>query len=237
MGKTAYDAYRYSFVVVLAFWILGNILVIMSIQRQKKVLKNNYYFLVLHLAMCDLGALIIYLVDQVSWYFLFYSIKYCFFSRINYFFQATGIGMMLIISVLRYRGTVHPLKPAIGRLKLKVVCGLVYLGCFIVGYGTVELPLCFIHLNDVAIDYDVYHNVYIGYFISCFYFFPEIFMAVAYYKISRTVIKQNKHMKSICSNPVRQSAPGSSFNINILKFIRNRRTSLPSYVVQLEIFP
>jgi hypothetical protein len=47
-------------------------------------------------------------------------------------------------------------------------------------------------------------------------------MAVVYYKISRELIKQNKHMKSICSNPVRRNAPGSSFNI--LKFIRNRRT-------------
>ena len=55
--ETAYDVYRYSDAVVLVFGILGNILVIISILRQKQVLKNNYYFLVLHLAICDLGAL------------------------------------------------------------------------------------------------------------------------------------------------------------------------------------
>jgi hypothetical protein len=55
MGKTAYDAYRYSEAVVLVVGILGNILVIISILRQKKLLKNNYYFVVLHLAICDLG--------------------------------------------------------------------------------------------------------------------------------------------------------------------------------------
>ena len=49
-------------------------------------------------------------------------------------------------------------------------------------------------------------------------------MAVVYYKISRELIKQNKHMKSICSNPVRRNAPSSSFNVR--KFIRNRRIFL-----------
>jgi hypothetical protein len=126
---------------------------------------------------------------------------------------------MLIISLLRYRATVHPLKPDVSRRKLKVVCGLVYIVGFISGYAT-NLPVCFImQRNDVAIVYD---NVFYGYVLSCFYFFPTIFMAVVYYNIGRELIKQNKYTKSVCSNPVRRSAPGSSFNI--LKFIRNRRT-------------
>ena len=65
--------------------------------------------------------------------------------------------MMLIISVLRYRATVHPLKPAISRRKLKVVCGLVYLVGFIAGYGT-RLPLCFMQWNDAAIVYAKVYN-------------------------------------------------------------------------------
>jgi hypothetical protein len=124
----------------------------------------------------------------------------------------------LIISLLRYRATVHPLKPDVSRRKLKVVCGLVYIVGFIAGYGT-NLPLCFMQRNDVTI---VYNNVFYGYVLSCFYFFPTVFMAVVYYKIGRALIKQNRYMKNVCSNPVRRSAPGSSFNI--LKFIRNRRT-------------
>jgi hypothetical protein len=241
MGKTAEDVYRYSNVVVLVWGILGNILVVISILRQKKLLKNNYYFVVLHLAICDLGVLIIYLIKHVNWYLveeqLFtYTTKYCAFSRINYFFQDAGIGMMLIISVLRYRATVHPLKPDVSRRKLKVVCGLVYVVGFIAGYAT-DLPLCFwMQWNDVAI---VYKKVLRGYVISCFYFFPTIFMAVVYYKIGRELIKQNRYMKNVCSNSGRRSAPGSSSNI--LKFIRNRQislsVSLPSYVMQLEILP
>ena len=152
-------------------------------------------------------------------------VTYCVFTNIYLVFRVTGVGMMLMISVLRYRATVHPLKPDVSRRKLKVVCGLVYIVGFIAGYGT-RLPLCFMQHNDFA----VYEKVFYGYAISCFYFFPTIFMAVVYYKISRTVIKQNKHMKSICSNPVRRSAPGS---FNILNFIRNRRIFLVCLITVL----
>jgi hypothetical protein len=157
------------------------------------------------------------------------------FPSIAYFFQDAEIGMMLIISGLRYRATVHPLKPAISRRKLEVVCGLAYIVGFIADYGTC-LPLCFrMQWSDVAIVYD---KVLRGCFISCFFFSQTLFMAVVYYKIGRALIKQYRYMKNEYSNPGKRSAPGFSFSI--LKFIRNRRTflvSLPSYVIQLEIFP
>jgi hypothetical protein len=69
-----------------------------------------------------------------------YSTKYCAFRCTVFFFKDAGIGMMLIISVLRYRATVRPLKPDVSRRKLKVVCGLVYIVSFIAGYAT-NLPL------------------------------------------------------------------------------------------------
>jgi hypothetical protein len=171
MGKTAYDAHRYSYAVVLVVGILGNTLVIISILRQNKLLKNNHYFLVLHLAICHLGPLIYYLFNLINRYLVedrlvTYSTKYCVFFHIYLVFRVAGIGMMLIISLLRYRATVHPLKPDVSRRKLKVVCGLVYIVGFIAGYAT-YLPLCFMQWNDVVI---VYNKVFQGYFISCFYF-------------------------------------------------------------------
>ena len=233
MDKTALDVYRYSNTVVLVFGTLGNILVIISILTQKKVLKNNYYFVVLHLAICDLGVLIVYLIKHVNWYLveeqLFtYSTKYCAFRCITYFFQDAGIGMMLIISVLRYRATVHPLKPDVSRRKLKVVCSLVYIVGFIAGSVT-NLPLCFMQrTSDVAI---VYNKVLRGCIISCFYSSPILFMAVVYYKIGQALAKQNRYMKNVCSNPGKRSAPGSSFSI--LKFIRNRRAFLVCLITVL----
>ena len=240
MGKTADVAYIYSFAVVNVLGILGNILVIISILRQKKLLKNNYYFLVLHLAICDLGLLITLLFDHINGYFVedplvITSTKYCVFIHIYYVFRVAGIGMMLIISLLRYRATVHPLKPDVSRRKLKVVCGLVYIVGFIAGYAT-YLPLCFMQWNDVAI---VYYKVFDGYLISCFYFFPTIFMAVVYYKIDRALIKQNKHMKSVFPNSGRRSAPIGrlSKSRNLSEIVElSLFVSLPSYVLELEIF-
>ena len=226
MGKQGYDAYKYSFTVVIVFGIIGNILVILSILRQKKnILKNNYYFLVLHLAICDLAFVIIFFFQAVefSWLeepllFHAYMITCHTIDTVCEAFQLTGVGIMLIISLLRYRATVHPLKPAISRRKLKLVCGLAYLVGFIVS-GGVGLPLCFIKSN-VALG--AFWKFYWAFFIFFVYFVPTIFMAVVYYKIGRSLIKQNKYMKRVCSNLKRQREPDSSFDI--LRYIRNRRT-------------
>ena len=223
MSDTDYDAYRYSVACVIIFGILGNILVIITILRQKNVLKNNYYFLVLHLAICDLGALVIYLVKSINFELLDeplfdYTKFYCLGYYVNFFIQVSGTGMMLMISVLRYRATVHPLKPAIARRKLKAACGLVYFFGLIAGYGP-ALPLCFLPWNFRF----VYIKYLLGYVIICCIFFPTVFLAFIYFKIGQTLIKQNKYIKSVCSNPTMgRSAPSSSFNI--LTFFRNRKT-------------
>ena len=227
MGKIENNLYRYSRTVVIVFGIVGNILVILSILRQKKnVLKNNYYFLVLHLAICDLAALIIRLFNPVEFYWLeepfsdYPPIITCHVQAITNVFQLAGVGMMLIISLHRYRVTVHPLKPAIIRRKLKVVCGLVYTVGLIVGVG-IHLPVCLIKSTVVL---DAYWKFYGAFGIFIVYFAPTIFMAVVYYKIGRSLMKQNKHIKRVCSVVVRQREPDSSFNI--LRYIRNRRTFL-----------
>jgi hypothetical protein len=205
---TSYDVYRYSDFVVLVFGTIGNILVVISILRQKTVMKNRHYFLVLQLAIFDLAVLIIYLVDRIAsyWYesLFTYSVTSCCLTGISYVFQVAGICMMLVISLLRYRATVHPLKPDISRRKLKYVCGLVYIFGCISGYGAF-LPVCFTQT--------LYEKVSYVYTIVVYYFAPTTFMAVVYYKIGRTLVKQNKHMKSVRSYPVSRSAPDSSSSI------------------------
>ncbi len=113
MGETGYDAYRYSYTAVIVFGILGNILIIVSILRQTNVLKNNYYFLVLQLAICNLGALIIYLLHVIFYNWLEEPLNkfnkfYCLGYNVSYIFQVAGIGMMLVISELRYRALCIP---------------------------------------------------------------------------------------------------------------------------------
>ena len=227
MEKIEFDAYRYSRTAVIVFGILGNILVILSILRQKKnMLNNNYYFLVLHLAICDLAVLIIMLFLTVYFVWLegplcgHSSTTACYVFAITNALQLTGVGMMLIISLHRYRATVHPLKPAISRRKLKVVCGLVYIVGLIVGTG-LRLPLCLIKSNVVRFAYQKFYGASGIFFFN---FIPTIFMAVVYYKIGRSLIKQNKHINRVCLNVIRQREPDSSFDI--LRYIRNRRTFL-----------
>ena len=225
MGKIKDDAYEYSFTAVVVFGILGNILVILSILRQKKnMLKNDYYFLVLHLAICDLAALIRHIFNIVDVFWLQEPLSNhspmitCHIYVIGDAFEYEGIGMMLMISLLRYRAIVHPLKPAISRRKLKFVCGLVYLVGLIVGCA-VRLPRCFIKSNVVMV---VYKKFFYAFWMFSVYFVPPIFMAIVYYKISRSMIKQNKCIKRVGSNTLRRCRPDSFFNI--LRDIRNRRT-------------
>ena len=222
MSDTGYVAYKYCNLVVIIFGILGNTLVVISILGRRNVLKEKHYFLVVQLAICDLGALTIFLLNHTYLHLLekhiISSKHYCLGYFILYFFQVSGLGMMLMISVLRYRAVLHPLKPAISRRKLKVVCGLVYIAALIMGYGS-GLPLCYLPMNDVRTVYIRYLS---GYIMICFLLPPTIFMAVVYFKVGRALIEQNMYIKSVCSNPaVAQSAPTSSFNI--LTFFRNRK--------------
>ena len=81
--------------------------------------------------------------------------------------------------------------------------------------------LCFIKSTVVPLAYLTFYRAFLIFFA---YPLPTIFMAVVYYKIHRSLMKQNKHMKRVCSNVMRQREPDSSFNI--LRYIRNRRTFL-----------
>ena len=211
MGKVKNDAFEYSFTLVVVFGILGNILVILSILRQKKsMLKNDYYFLVLHLAICDLAALIIYIFNIVDLFWLeeplsrYSPMITCHVRFIGNAFEYTGVGMM---------------SPVISRKKLKFVCGLVYLVGLIVGCG-IYLPQCFIKSKvDVYVAYQKFYHAFLIFFG---YFVPTILMAVVYYKISRSLVKQNKYIKRVGSTTMKRRRPDSFFNI--LRYIRNRQT-------------
>ena len=201
MGNAAYYAFIYSLTSVLVFGILGNILVIISITRQKQLLKKNYYFLVLNLAVCDLGTsvflLLAHIIDLLGLTsYPCFSIEYIF-RELHYPFYLSGVAMMLIISVFRYRATVHPFKPAISRGKLIKVCCVVYVVNLIIGLGS-HVPYCF----DVRENYPIYWRFLVG-FDVLYYLVPTIFMIACYCKIGRALVKQNKQIKRMGSAAVR----------------------------------
>ena len=201
MVNTAYYAFIYSLISVLVFAILGNMLVIISITRQKQLLKKNYYFLVLNLAVCDLGASVFLLLSHIIdllgiTSYPCFSIEYIF-RELHYPFYLSGVAMMLVISVLRYRATVHPFKPAISRGKLIKVCCIVYAVNLIIGLGS-HVPYCF----DVPENYPIYWRFLVG-FDLFYYLVSTIFMIVCYWKIGLALVKQKKHIKRMGSAAVR----------------------------------
>ena len=216
---------RCFYALVTVFGILGNTFVIISILRQRSLLKNNYNFLVLELAICDLGCLLVIFLKHTDMYFseatrFISSLPVCVVLKICYVLHVSGIGIMLVISVIRYRATVHPFKPAISRSKLRVACVLMYtiIGLF-AGYLT-SMPKCFLEKN-ISIAYSRWFTVYE---VLLFYIFPTIFLAVVYYKVCRALAKQSNYMKQVFSNPARQNVPSSAFMKQ--RYLRNRRIFL-----------
>jgi hypothetical protein len=221
----SYDFFKYPFFTVVIFGILGNSLVIISILKQRCLQKNNYHFTVFQLAICDLGVLVIVFLELVNAYFVAESIFpnsliQCLVSDTVFIFQVAGICMMLVISITRYRAIVDPLKPVISRQKLKHVCVLVYIIGLVGGYGAF-VPLCFMQEYTAVLV----KRVLDVYLISCFYFFPTLFLGVIYYKMCRALVKQHKHMKRVCSPKTRSA---SSFKN--LRYFRNRRAFLICFI-------
>ena len=200
MEETAYDTYLYSVIPVLVFGILGNILVIISLARQRQLLKTNYYFLVLNLAVCDLGTLILMLLSHIVYQFdekTYHGFFSCLLHVLHVPFYFSGLAMMLTISVLRYRATVHPLKPAISRAKLIKVCYVIYAVGSFIGLG-LPLPQCF----DVKQNYPIYWRLIYG-FDLFLYLVSTIFMIGCYCKIGRALVKHTEQIKRMDSFAVK----------------------------------
>ena len=202
--ETVYDALKYSLISVIVFGILGNILVIISIVRQKQLLKKNYYFLVLHLAICDLVALFLWLLDriEIEWVdrpLYLDSTIYCTFSTLSYNIGFIGgVFVMVIISVFRYRATIHPFKTAIKKRKLIIACSFVYVVSLTYGCA-VLIHKCYVHSWNTT-----FSKFTEGFALLFVYLTPTIFMSVAYYKIGRALRRAKENTKRLGSDAVRR---------------------------------
>ena len=129
---------------IAIFGIIGNSLVITSILRRRSLLTSNYYFALLHLAICDNLWLVVYFVNFTTKLFkrhVAYDETFCLFAKTGYFFAVAGSFMMLTITILRYRATAYPFKPPVSKRKLKIICATVYIVSFILGY-VLFVPNC-----------------------------------------------------------------------------------------------
>lgn len=182
----------------VAFGVLGNVPVIVSICRKRSLLKNIYYYLILHLAICDLFYLLFFVPDIYSVLNARPSIA----SR-SYFlcktwwpghtlFFTAGANFLVLISILRYRAILHPLKPAVRRRTLKITSACIYtLGVICVVPYALAL-----RLDKTFGCYPKWPADSLGIAYSMFlagiqYFIPVVFLSFLYFKIGKEVLNRN----------------------------------------------
>lgn len=210
------------YLIAVSSGIIGNALVILSIIKQRSLLKSNYYYMVLHLAICDFLFLIVQLPRRAL-LMLSFSLKgHCFFTNIVTSFAVAGFYLMAIISVLRYRATVHPLKPSFSRRKLNKILTIVYIFSFVMGY-LLRFPFC-LSLFVRGKDFSRFLLVFRFVFVVIFFFLSvptAVFLTIIYSLIARGLFKQGKTVqKELHAGASNTSA------INLQRHIRNRKIFL-----------
>ena len=175
-------------IAICTFGIVGNTLVIALILKQNILFIKNYDILVLHLAICNVLALLsIFFIQMESIPFIF---RCSYISGVGTVFKVSGVSMMLIISVIRYRAIVHPLKLSFSRRKIKIFCGLAYINGLVTTVG-LTIKGCIL---DPRGDYLIYE---LFFFYVCVYIFPIIIMTGTYFIIARALIKREKTPKEL----------------------------------------
>ena len=232
---------KYPFAVVLfliqLFGISGNIMVIYSIVKHRDLLQRNYYYLVLHLAICDLTVLVLMLgLIWFAWslnsYFTFgqFTNVICYIWRLAMaLFLLAGCSFMIVIAIFRYRAVLYPLKPAVSRSKLRVIVGAVYICVTICKVAGSFLSIAEKCLPEWPSSADILHIIS----FSIQWLLPVAVLSILYYKICRELRKQSKKMDSInatCASSGGDTA-GTQTHLRKTKHRRNTRTVITSITI------
>ena len=175
-------------------------------------IKSNHYCLILHLAICDFFYLIFFIPDIISIFRVSPSI-----ASSSYLLCKTlwpihttvftaGANFLLIISILRYRATVYPLKPAVCRRTLKISSIAVYLFAIFCSIPHM-LVIRFDEITGCAIKWPMQSlNIAYTLFLSGIqYFIPVAFLSTMYYKIGKVILIRNNRNQSMDGrNQIRQ---------------------------------
>jgi hypothetical protein len=187
--------------VAVALGVIGNIPVIVSICRKRSLLENNHYYIILHLAICDLVCLLFFIPDIHSIFSAESSIASSSYLLCKTLWPAhtvvftAGANFLVVISILRYRATVHPLEPAVRRRTLKITSTLVYVLAIICVIPYVVV-LRFDEISGCNADWPK-QSLGIAYtiFLSVVqYFLPVLFLSIIYLKIGKIILTRNSRL-------------------------------------------
>ena len=187
--------------VAVSLGVLGNIPIIASICRKRSLLKSNYYYIILHLAICDLFYLLFFIPEIYSIFHASPSI-----ASSSYLLCKTlrpaqtvvftaGANFLVIISILRYRAIVHPLEPAVRRWTLKIISTIVYVLATI----CIIPYIIVLKLDEMSVCNEKWptHSLNIAYtiFLSVIQFFlPVAFLSIIYFKIGKEIFTRNNRV-------------------------------------------
>ena len=211
---------------------VGNLLVILLIFWNPRLLKNNHYYLVLHLAICDLSILV-FTSSEINNAFtgrsMINSPALCklWWPTHTVFYNA-GIFFMVLISIVRYQAVLKPLEPAVSRCKVKVLAVLVYVLSTICVLPYV-LVLQFNYKSGCVEMWpmQLLNIFYTSALSAVQYFIPIVLLSIVYWRICIVLAKQNRKMKLLCG-PLHQEnlSPYQRF-----RQYRNVRTFFASLTV------
>lgn len=184
------------FVVVL-FGVLGNIFVAVTIIRQKRLVKTNYYYLVFQLAVCDCVVLLCYSneVCQLweSKFSMIHSTILCkFWLTFQLFIFTASPYFMVLIGIFRFRVVVYPFTPATSRLKLNIIISMVYIVA-ILCVTPYMLVLTYDPSLGCIVDWPTQNmfNASVLFALAFNYFIPVVLLVILYSIICHRLVKQN----------------------------------------------
>ena len=182
--------------LAVSLGFLGNISVVTSICRKRRLLQNNHYCLILQLAICDLSYLSFFVSSIYSSFaaksFLNSTILCKIWGPTQTMFCTAGTNILVLISVLRYRAVIHPLKPAVSRRTLRKLSACVYVLAVIC-----VIPYVLVLRYDKTSGcneqwpFKSLNVVYTLFLSSVQYFIPVAFLSVIYFKICKKLVTRN----------------------------------------------
>lgn len=231
-----------TFVIICG--LIGNSLVIYSIMKERRLLKSNYYYLVLILAVFDAIHLSTALrVNYADW-FQTWPLPHTTACKIWLHFEMLvctfGVELMVIICILRYRAVLQPLKRPIHRKTLRLIVLIlflainIYLVPHIIAYKYSQLKGCHQHWSNKTL-----RLIYTLLSLLIHYVLPVIVMSILYFRICTALVKQSRKMNSMLQDKTtsngEETSAGTSEHFQRIRHHRNTRTFLIS-VVSVGIF-
>ena len=227
------------FTVAVVLGLLGNSPVIVSIFQQRSLLKSSYYYLILHLAICDFLSLLfiipdIYSIFSVSPPIISWSYPLCKVYRALHTIAFTaGANFLVLISALRYRAIVHPFKAPIRRRYLKLMSSVAYVWSII----SVIPYVLVLRYNEntescyeewLAQSYNIAYTIFLT-FVQ--YFIPVGCVSVMYFKIGKELLTRNDVINSLDAlNQSRRPSARNNMRQQHYK-IRDLKPLLVSFVI------